>query len=64
MARLGRYGHDDRRRLMEIQEILAVIGDLELSRRKQAQRIIDLEACVAARDERIAALEAEQVEEP
>lgn len=42
---------------MDIQEILAVIGDLELSRRQQAQRIIDLEA-------RIAELEAEQKETP
>lgn len=40
-----------------------MIGDLELTRRKQAQRIIDLTAAVAARDERIAELEAEQPQE-
>jgi hypothetical protein len=43
---------------MDIQEILAVIGDLELARRQNTQRIIDLEAAVAARDQRILELEA------
>lgn len=41
---------------MDIQEILAVIGDLELTRRKLAQRIVELEA-------RLQELEAAQPQE-
>lgn len=32
---------------MDIQEILAVVGDLELARRQQAQRVLELEARIA-----------------
>lgn len=48
---------------MDAQEILAVIGDLELTRRQQAQTILDLQAIVAARDGRIQELETDTTEE-